>query len=187
MTPASAAAPSRAVVCFARTATGRRGLRVALVLGGLFVLLALGFLFGERAQAVEGVPSRPLERVPSARSAEPVPAVQQPGGGAEAEAEVEAAGRHVEPVLERAAAGTQPGVGTAPVVQPEAPRAGLPVDEVVDDVTGALRETPPPARWVPGPPLRDAAAAGFRRRGGPRPRCRHRSRSQARTHAHAPS
>ncbi|MFF8655219.1 hypothetical protein [Streptomyces huasconensis] len=38
-------------------------------------------------------------------------------------------------------------------MQPEAPRAGLPVDEVVDDVTGALRETPPPARWVPGPPL----------------------------------
>ncbi|MET9546724.1 hypothetical protein ABZY36_15625 [Streptomyces sp. NPDC006627] len=82
MTPASAAAPSGAAVRLAYTVTGRRVLRVALVLGGLLGLLVLGLLFGERAQAVEGVPSRPLEGGQSAPSAEPVPIARHSGGAA---------------------------------------------------------------------------------------------------------
>ncbi|MGA4850759.1 hypothetical protein ACOBQB_32640 [Streptomyces sp. G5(2025)] len=135
---------------------------MALVLGGLLVLLVLGFLFGERAQAAEGVPSRPLERVQSARAAEPVPVAQRaesrPGAAADPVATPvpqAAAPRHIaEPVV-------GPGAGAVPVGKPEVPRAELPVDKAVDDavdvavddVTDALRRTPPPARWIPEPGL----------------------------------
>ncbi|WP_399928517.1 hypothetical protein [Streptomyces kanamyceticus] len=174
MTPASAAAPSGAAVRLAYAVTGRRVLRVALVLGGLLGLLVLGLLFGERAQAVEGVPSRPLEGVQSARSAEPVPVARHSGGAAvtesitapaatEAAAETEAAteaAAETEAATEAAAEpATKPVTRAAalrysiePVVKPEVPRTELPVGKAVDDVTDALRETPP-AQWIPKPQL----------------------------------
>ncbi|MFI2616210.1 hypothetical protein [Streptomyces sp. NPDC018584] len=176
MTPASAAAPSGAAVRLARAVTGRRVLRVALVLGGLLGLLVLGLLFGERAQAVEGVPSRPLAGGQPARSAEPVPVARHSGGAAvtesitapaatEAAAETEAATAaavETEAATEAAAEpATKPVTRAAalrysiePVVKPEAPRTELPVGKAVDDVTDALREkAPPPARWIPEPQL----------------------------------
>ncbi|WPO71936.1 hypothetical protein [Streptomyces sp. KN37] len=175
MTPASAAAPSGATVRLAYTVTGRRVLRVALVLGGLLGLLVLGLLFGERAQAVEGVPSRPLEGVQSARSAEPVPVARQSGGAAVAEsitapaatkaaAETEAASEAAVETEAATAAAAEPATkpvtraaalrySIEPVVKPEVPRTELPVGKAVDDVTDALRETPPPTRWIPEPQL----------------------------------
>ncbi|MFH8291517.1 hypothetical protein [Streptomyces sp. NPDC018059] len=164
MTPASVAAPSGAAVRLAYTVTGRRVLRVALVLGGLLGLLVLGLLFGERAQAVEGVPSRPLEGVQSARSAEPVPVARNSGGAAvtesitdpaatEAAAETEAATEAAaEPVTKPVTRAAALRYSIEPVVKPEVPRAELPVGKVVNDVTDALRETPP-ARWIPEPQL----------------------------------
>ncbi|MEU9447429.1 hypothetical protein [Streptomyces sp. NPDC048277] len=52
----SPAVLSGAAVRVLRTATGRRALQLALLVGGL---LALGFLCGEQAQAAEGVSSTP--------------------------------------------------------------------------------------------------------------------------------
>lgn len=150
----------------AYTVTGRRVLRVALVLGGLLGLLVLGLLFGERAQAVEGVPSRPLEGGQSAPSAEPVPVARHSGGAsvtesitspavteaaAETEAATEAAAQPATKPVTRAAALRY---SIEPVVKPEVPRTELPVGKAVGDVTDALREkTPPPARWIPEPQL----------------------------------
>ncbi|MGW7067799.1 hypothetical protein ACWGII_41860 [Streptomyces sp. NPDC054855] len=67
MTPA-AVVPPDAAVRMTRAVAGRRALQVVLLLAGL---LALGFIWGERAQAADvgGVPAP--ERVESVRSAEP--------------------------------------------------------------------------------------------------------------------
>lgn len=66
LTPAAVVLPD-AAVRMPRAVAGRRALQVVLLLAGLF---ALGFLCGERAYAVDGVPAP--ERVESVRSAEPV-------------------------------------------------------------------------------------------------------------------
>ncbi|MEU6679284.1 hypothetical protein [Streptomyces sp. NPDC046925] len=152
MTSAAVVLPGAAVRML-RAVAGRRALQVVLLLAGL---LALGFLCGERAHAVDGVPAP--ERVESARAAGPAGSAQpvrervaesvrdgretmRNGREAVREAAVEPAADAVEPVV-RSARG---------VVRP-----------VVDGVTGVvegapqrvLPETPdlPGAPGVPGSP-----------------------------------
>lgn len=105
-----------------RAVAGRRALQVVLLLAGL---LALGFLCGERAHAVDGVPTAP-ERVQSARASEPVrERVAEP-----------ARERVVEPV--RKAVG-EPVADAAEPVGRTAPDAVRPV---VDGVTGVVEGAP---------------------------------------------
>ncbi|MEV6171034.1 hypothetical protein AB0L99_22715 [Streptomyces sp. NPDC051954] len=60
-----------------RTAAGRRALQLALLVSGLF---ALGLLYGEQAQAADGVPSATLSEVVRHTQAAPAPGTPRPNG-----------------------------------------------------------------------------------------------------------
>lgn len=127
MTSAAVVLPDAAVRMM-RAVAGRRALQVVLLLAGLLVL---GFLCGERAHAVDGVPPGP-ERVQSARASEPV---------RERVAEPEP---EPEPVRERVVEPVRNGVGK-PVAEAAEPavRATQGVARpVVDGVTGVLEGAP---------------------------------------------
>ncbi|MEV8318744.1 hypothetical protein AB0Q95_31765 [Streptomyces sp. NPDC059900] len=146
MTPAAVALPD-AAVRMVRAVAGRRALQVVLLLAGL---LALGFLCGERAHAVDGVPAP--KRVESARAA-----------GAEGSAQ---------PVRERVAEPVRDGreavrdgreavreaavEPAADAVEPVARTARGVVEPVVDGVTGVVEGAPqrvlPDAPDLPGTP-----------------------------------
>ncbi|WFB86302.1 MULTISPECIES: hypothetical protein [Streptomyces] len=150
----SAALPGAALRVM-RTAAGRRALRVALLMGGLFVL---GVLCATRAQAADGAPSLgdAVGRVAAAptggdpagggRGAEEAPAVR--GGGSDA----------VPPDLRPV---------TADVVRSATDRIARPVRDTVETAVGEVRATardvlstlpsaapvPPPASPLPSPSL----------------------------------
>ncbi|MFC8308456.1 hypothetical protein ACFUMJ_03215 [Streptomyces olivaceus] len=150
----SAALPGAALRVM-RTAAGRRALRVALLMGGLFVL---GVLCATRAQAADGAPSLgdAVGRVATApaggdpagggRGAEEAPAVR--GGGSDA----------VPPDLRPV---------TADVVRSATDRITRPVRDTVETAVGEVRATardvlspppsaapvPPPASPLPSPSL----------------------------------
>ncbi|MBZ6248259.1 hypothetical protein KVH27_07515 [Streptomyces olivaceus] len=149
----SAALPGAALRVM-RTAAGRRALRVALLMGGLFVL---GVLCATRAQAADGAPSLgdAVGRVATApaggdpagggRGAEEAPAVR--GGGSDA----------VPPDLRPV---------TADVVRSATDRIARPVRDTVETAVGEVRATardvlstlpsaapvPPPASPLPSLP-----------------------------------
>ncbi|MFF7555240.1 hypothetical protein ACFZA9_20410 [Streptomyces olivaceus] len=141
----SAALPGAALRVM-RTAAGRRALRLALLMGGLFVL---GVLCATRAQAADGAPSLgdAVGRVATApaggdpagggRGAEEAPAVR--GGGSDA----------VPPDLRPV---------TADVVRSATDRIARPVRDTVETAAGEVRatarnvlSTPPSAAPVPPP------------------------------------
>lgn len=125
MTPAAAVLPDAAVRMM-RAVAGRRGLQVALLLAGL---LALGFLCGERAHAVDSVPTptpTAPERAQSARASEPVRE------------------RVAEPARERVLEPVRKAVGepVADAAEPVGRTARDVVRPVVDGVTGVLESAP---------------------------------------------
>ncbi|GGV57704.1 hypothetical protein GCM10010277_59890 [Streptomyces longisporoflavus] len=159
MTSAAIALPDAAVRML-RAVAGRRALQVVLLLAGL---LALGFLCGERAHAVEGVPAP--ERVESARTAGSVqpareraaePVRESVREGREAvrfgrravrDVAVEPVADAVEPVVRDARGAVRPVVDGVPGVLEDAPQRVLPEAPDLPDLPG-LPGTPD----VPGMP-----------------------------------
>lgn len=127
MTPAAVVLPDAAVRMM-RAVTGRRALQVVLLLAGL---LALGLLCGERAHAVDGVPTAP-ERVQPVRVSEP------------ARASEPVRERVAEPVRERVVEPVRKAVGepVADAAEPVGRTAPGVVRPVVDGVTGVLEGAP---------------------------------------------
>jgi hypothetical protein len=143
------AALSGAPLRVMRTAAGRRALQVALLVGALF---ALGFLFGEQAQAADGVTSASAGTpVAASNLTPPQPAVPQPTAPGSAASELAAS----EPVTSEPA-----------VPEPGGPaHSGGPVGDVVGSVSAGLADVktklpslsvtvpdPPPAPGLPGMP-----------------------------------
>lgn len=154
------AALSGAALRMMRTAAGRRALHVVLLAGGLFVL---GLLFGQRAQAAEGLPAAvPAAGTTVAASGPAAPgsgpsslpvAVPVPGSAAQA---AQAAGQVVGAVADRV---------VRPVGQEAAKPAGGLVDTVgqavgaVAEGLGAQHLELPPLESLPlVPPLPDGTS-----------------------------
>ncbi|MBZ6079813.1 hypothetical protein KVH15_02015 [Streptomyces olivaceus] len=150
----SAALPGAALRVM-RTAAGRRALRLALLMGGLFVL---GVLCATRAQAADGAPSLgdAVGRVATA------PAGSDPAGGGRGAEEAPAArgdGSDAVPPDLRPV--------TADVVRSATDRIARPVRDTVETAVGEVRATardvlsalpsaspvPPPASPLPSPSL----------------------------------
>ncbi|MEU9590081.1 hypothetical protein AB0D84_10190 [Streptomyces sp. NPDC048193] len=143
----SAALPGAALRVM-RTAAGWRALRLALLVGGLFVL---GAVCGERAQAAEGAPSVPeavgrvLDVLPAER------AQASPAGGTPPAAPASRPGRAAGPTV---AGDLRPVTGL--VVRTVTDQVVRPVGDVVGAVTeelgAAARVAVPPLEALPKPP-----------------------------------
>ncbi|MEU5956904.1 hypothetical protein [Streptomyces sp. NPDC047525] len=156
MTPAAVVLPD-AAVRLVRAVAGRRALQVVLLLA---CLLALGFLCGERAEAVDGAPSAPeraqVTEPVRERVAEPV---REQVGEPVRETAREAV-RHGRQAVRDAA--VEPVADAAePVARTERTVRGV-VGPVVDGVTGVLGGSPqrvlPAAPDMPELPLPDPGA-----------------------------
>ncbi|GAA3109118.1 hypothetical protein GCM10010449_34650 [Streptomyces rectiviolaceus] len=125
MTPAAVVLPDTAVR-LVRAVAGRRALQVVLLLAGL---LALGFLCGERAAAVDGAPAPERARVTEPvreRVAEPVRETARDGREAVRDASVEPVADAAEPAVRTARGAVRPVVDGTTGVLEGAPRRVLP-------------------------------------------------------------
>ncbi|MFE6164469.1 hypothetical protein ACFQ7F_36775 [Streptomyces sp. NPDC056486] len=170
MTPAAVVLPDAAVRMM-RAVAGRRALQVVLLLAGL---LALGFLCGERAHAVDGVPpsvsasasastrdpaqapaSTPAPASARARAAEPVRETAREGRDAVRDAAVEPVADVAEPVARTVRGVVRPVVDQVTGVVEGAPQQVLPETPDISGIpelpqSGSGVRTPSPEGATPG-------------------------------------